>query len=133
MFEKEAKMNFEKIHEDDRGGIYALASFKYDEIVMFRTNEGYARGGCVHPISDEYFCVVEGMVELTIKNQDGTDSARALSAGQSVTIPCNTPHYFYSIVDSLVMEWGPAKEEKNVRNPDFRKKVEEINAKKVSK
>lgn len=120
-------MEFKQIHSDKRGTINLLLGDlkEHQEVTIFTTNKGFARGGCIHNLNDEYNCVIEGQIEYFI----GSNSM-ILSTGDSVRIPKSTPHYFYSITNSVVMEWGASPEEKKEHHPEFRKKVEEINAKK---
>jgi quercetin dioxygenase-like cupin family protein len=59
------------------------------------------------------------------------ENSIVLSAGESFTISPNTPHYFISNLDSVVMEWGPQMDEKNQRHLQFRAKVDAINQKQV--
>jgi len=123
-------MLLETVHTDERGTIFALNNIGFfDEITMFETKKGHARGGCVHPNTDEYFCVLSGMIELVLGNADGTDTIKFMKTGDSTTITKNTSHYFYSVIDSLVCEWGPKLEEKNVRDAKYRARVDEINSK----
>ena len=94
------------------------------EISVFETFKTKARGGCIHEHSSEHICVLVGEIYFVY----GFDSqTRVLSAGESITIPQMTPHYFLSLVDSVVMEFGPQMEEKNKHYQPFRQIVEEIN------
>jgi mannose-6-phosphate isomerase-like protein (cupin superfamily) len=120
-------VHLETIHEDERGTISLLHGFQtYEEATMFTTKDGYARGGCVHLDSDEFLCVLEGSICFVY----GIGSAEVrlqLNAGNTFKIKANTPHYFISSGDSIVMEWGPKVEEKNNRYAPFREKVDIIN------
>lgn len=117
-------LSLNRIHSDKRGEINALVGLelKCDEVTVFKTNKGMARGGCIHPNSSEHICVLSG----TILFFYGTLNTR-LTAGQSITIKPNTPHYFFSETDSVVIEWGPEIKEKGNRYLEFRKIVDEIN------
>ena len=116
-------MKLNKIHSDKRGDIYTLTELLvFPEITLFKTNKGMARGGCIHNINREFVCVLEGNIRYTTPRQ-----SVELEAGDTYRINSNTPHYFESLTDSLVVEWGATPEEKAVKHPEFRKIVEEIN------
>ena len=117
-------MELKKIHADIRGTIDLLldSQMSFDEITVFHTKEGYARGGCIHPKSDEYTTVIDGWVEYTIGNK-----TYRMGVGESIVIPRNTPHYFVSLTNSIVLEWGATPEEKKNKHPQFRAIVEKIN------
>jgi len=112
------------IHTDSRGSISLLTEeMKYPEVTVFHTNEGFARGGCIHELSDEYTCVIEGEVEYRIG-----DKTLRMKDGESAVIPRNTPHYYASITDSIVLEWGATPAEKQKKHAEFRAIVDAINA-----
>jgi len=119
-------MKLREIHTDDRGTISLLENdlVNYPEVTIFKTNKGYARGGCIHNISDEYCTVIEGHVEYWIG-----DDMLDMSDGDSMKIPKGTPHYFVSVTDSIVLEWGATVEEKQNKHVEFRKIVDKINQK----
>ena len=81
-------MKLSLIHQDKRGSILSLKSdiLSCDEVTVFITNAGFARGGCVHNINDEHCCVINGEVEYTIG-----DETMILKDGDSVLIPKGTP------------------------------------------
>lgn len=117
-------MQLIKIHEDDRGEISILKNLlTLPEVTIFKTKARYARGGCIHPFSDEYCCVVEGTILYTIG-----ENRAVYQKGASVFIPKNTPHYFESLQDSIVLEWGATSEEKKNKHASYRKIVDCINA-----
>lgn len=122
-------MNLTKINEDIRGEIYSLTGLKqYPEIAILTIGKGYSRGGCIHPIHDEYACIIEGDVKYIIGNKE-----IALHTGEIICIPKNTPHYLIALTDSVVLEWGADPEEKKNKHLEFRKIVDEINKKKNDK
>lgn len=117
-------MELKRIHADYRGSIDLLEGneFHFDEVTVFYTVEGMARGGCIHPYNDEYTTVIDGWVEYVI----GEKTYR-MGVGESIVIPKNTPHYFVSLTDSVVLEWGATPEEKKHKHPRFREIVEKWN------
>lgn len=118
-------MQLHRIHSDARGDIMTLTGqMSFSEITLFRTRKGYARGGCMHPDTPEHVCVIEGRIEY----HNGAE-VFILSCGESLLTPPGTPHYFLSLEDSLVMEWGPTLQEKNTHHQAYRSIVEEINQK----
>ena len=117
-------MKFSKIHKDDRGSISLLhEDMKLDEVTVFETNAGYARGGCVHNINDEYVTVIEGDV---IYVTDGL--VEYMSMGDNLTVHAGMPHYFISVTDSIVMEWGATPKEKKEKHTEYRRVVDEFNS-----
>lgn len=116
-------MNLTKIYSDERGEIWILEGFeKYPEVTIFKTNAGYARGGCIHNINDENAVVLEG--DIVYFNGDDREH---MTPGCSTIILSKTPHYFLSVTDSVVMEWGATPEEKKEKHIEFRKIVDKIN------
>jgi hypothetical protein len=121
-------MELATIHADSRGEIFSLTgNFKaFPEVSVFTTNAGHARGGCIHGKSREHLCVLDGEIQYVY----GDDMQKVtLKRGDCFTIEPNVPHYFVSVTDSLVMEWGPLLEEKKGKHPAFRAIVNEHNAK----
>ena len=120
-------MKLNNIHKDNRGFIKTLTGKEikpYEEITIFETKKGYARGGCIHNKSSEHICVLKGEIDFFYTE---TETQLTMNAGESFTIPCKTPHYFIALEDSVVLEWGPRVEEKNEKYQPFRDKVDSIN------
>lgn len=119
-------LKLKQIHKDDRGEIYLiLGNLKeYEEITLFSTNKGFARGGCIHKINDEFNVVLEGKIRYFVGEKEVL-----MKAGDSLKIPRDTPHYFISLTDSLVSEWGCSPEEKIEKYKPFRDIVDNINKK----
>lgn len=119
-------MKIDDIHADDRGFIKSITGelTSCPEVAIMKTNAGFARGGCIHPKSKEHLVVIEGVIKYVY----GEDKKHVmLSAGQGITIEPNTPHFFLSLTDSIVAEWGPEIAEKQGKHKEFRKQVMEIN------
>ncbi|HEC65545.1 MAG TPA: cupin domain-containing protein [bacterium] len=92
-------MNLRQVSKDERGEIYILT--KEGELCnILITKAGKARGGCIHKV-DEHLIVLKGEIELFLYNQ-----GKIFKEGECVTIPSTTPHYFKSIIDSVVSESG---------------------------
>src|SRR3990167_7395459 len=117
-------MKLTKIHEDNRGTISILEEDLQglSEVTIFHTNAGYARGGCIHYLSQEYNTVIIGDIIYYIG-----DEKLSMKTGESCIIPKSTSHYFISLTDSIVVEWGATPEEKIEKHIKTRKIVEEIN------
>jgi hypothetical protein len=116
-------MKLEKIHEDIRGSINILTGFSiYSEAAIFFTHQGFARGGCIHNLNDEFITVLEGEIEYVL----GPVTV-ILKSGEHGIVPKGTPHYFKSLTDSIVIEWGATPKEKLQKHSDFRKIVDKIN------
>ena len=122
-------MELKTIQSDNRGSVNLLLGdlSQFQEITVFKTNAGYARGGCQHNIHDEVCCVVEGDILYMIG-----DDQICLGVGDVVRIPKSTPHYFFSETSSIVLEWGADPEEKKNKHPEFRAIVDNINYIKTS-
>jgi len=122
-------MKLELIHEDNRGSINIIKGdeLTYPEITVFKTKQGYARGGCIHRKSEEYATVIEG--RITYVTPKGYFH---LYAGDNFIIPKGTPHYFLSNTDSIVLEWGATEEEKKEKHLHYREIVDEINSRQLA-
>lgn len=120
-------MELKDINKDSRGKIQVLVGEMLKscpEITLFETEAGKARGGCVHDKSKEILVVLEG----TICYVYGEDQKHiVLSKGEVFTTGPGIPHFFISLTDSIVAEWGPQLEEKAAKYEPFRKIVLEIN------
>lgn len=116
------------IHEDTRGKIFTLTGLKEcEEITIFETRKGYARGGCIHTESKEHIVVAEGSISFYFE-LDSAMELRVLRKGDAFTLSNNTPHFFTSIEDSVVMEWGPKISEKQTKFEQYRQIVDHINS-----
>lgn len=125
-------MELKLIHSDNRGKIHILTGFNtYPEVTLFKTNSGYSRGGCIHNLHDEYICVLEGTVDYTFEDKDRDKIYKIrLNDGETYKIPKGTPHYFYSVTHSTVLEWGCEESEKKQKHVVFRAIVDTINKQK---
>jgi quercetin dioxygenase-like cupin family protein len=115
-------MEMKKVHEDDRGEIYAIPLEKNKEITILVTNKGYARGGCIHHDNNENCIVIRGKIQY-FKGDDHI----TLTEGNTVFIPRACPHFFISDTDSILMEWGATLKEKDEKHKPFRNIVLDIN------
>lgn len=115
-------LKMEKVHEDKRGEIYVISMPDSKDIVINTTKKGYARGGCFHAINDEFFMVIKGTVMLWIG-----DEHELYHEGMSAFILRNEPHMMKAHKDSITIEWGSTRDEKNTYYPEYRKKVEDFN------
>ena len=123
-------LKIRRVHKDKRGEIYILPIANQD-LVFLITNKGYARGGCVHDINDEELLVLKGEIKYVIKGIQ-RDVVQICSEGMSVTAPKGVPHYFISLTDSVIMEWGATQEEKDKKYKPFRDIVDKINVDKIN-
>ena len=116
-------MKLTELHSDDRGKIFILnEDLGHPELTIFTTKKGFARGGCIHHQNKENVCVISGKIKYVFST-----TTLYLTTGESFTIPKSTPHYFLSVTDSVVAEWGATAEEKIEKHLEFRKIVENIN------
>lgn len=119
-------MELNKIHEDKRGAIFSVTGkiMVHEEVSFLQTNMGFARGGCIHRIHAEHLTVIEGHIDYYYRLPNENDIfVERMKAGESITIPPNTPHYMISITDSIIAEWGCQVEEKQEKHEEFRKIV----------
>lgn len=117
-------LKLKQIHRDKRGRIHVLLDEKGNEIAsLLSTKKHFARGGCIHKKNNEYCVVLNGEILYVKRNQ----SIERGEKGTEIYIKRNTPHYFVSLTDSLVMEFGATPEEKKVKHKATRKIVDEIN------
>ncbi len=134
-------MELNKIHEDERGEIYTITDEKMNtpEITLLVTNKGFARGGCIHKLRDEFCVCVEGLVEHYTEGEPERETSPApqqkqgfklinLHKGKPVLVPHGTPHYFYSKTDSIIIEFG-AKIEDTTKHQATREFIDQINKK----
>jgi len=121
-------LKIDKVHEDERGEIYSITgdTGPFEEFVILTTKKGFARGGCIHNLNNEYGIILSGEVDYQI----GEYKHEKCKAGDRMFIKKGTPHYFYAQEDSIVMEFGATTEEKKEKHPEFRKLVDIINRRK---
>ena len=72
--------HLEKIHKDERGGIYSIQNLLEDnkEFAFLEVKKGYARGGCFHS-KDENLAVVKGKIKLILGHEE-----KIISQGESM-------------------------------------------------
>jgi mannose-6-phosphate isomerase-like protein (cupin superfamily) len=117
-------MEFKKVHEDRRGKIFTITDDEMRELTILCTNKDFARGGCLHRKNKEFCLVIKGKIGF----QKGSD-AFILTEGDSLLIGKSIPHCFKSLTDSVVLEWGVTLDDKQEKDPDMLKVVNEINDK----
>ena len=117
-------LKLKKVHQDERGEVYILEGDlrEHKEITILLTKQGFSRGGCIHRINNEFDVILEGNIRYFI----GEESI-LVKKGNSVKIPVNIPHYFISLTDSIVIEWGCDPKEKIEKYSPFRNIVNNIN------
>lgn len=123
-------LQYKKVHEDARGEISILydPNEKDDkEIAFLRTNAGYARGGCIHRINDETAIVAKGKVKYYIDGKELYAFEKDI-----IFIPKSTSHYFISLTDSIIIEFGATISEKQEKDPETKKIVDKINEEAVN-
>ena len=123
-------MKCEFVHEDIRGHIISVTGITTcPEMVFVWTDKGYARGGCIHD-TDETVLVIEGSIMLHCdysKPMRYNNQWQQIDEGDpSIIIPAGVPHFYISLENSLIMEYGPdnANTKKDI---EMRNRVERIN------
>jgi len=109
------------IHKDSRG---TITCFYIDgvEYTILQTRKGFARGGCIHNVV-EHAAVLQGEVEYHIRG----NAAFKVQKGDNVHVQSETPHYFVSLTDSIVLEWNAPPDQKKRKDTEWRSMVEKIN------
>jgi mannose-6-phosphate isomerase-like protein (cupin superfamily) len=120
-------LELKKVHEDDRGEIYAIPLGEDKELTILVTNRGYARGGCIHPDSNERCVVVKGRIQYFKGDTNTTLTDNSFLQPNSLFIPKGTPHFYISETDSILLEWGATVKEKDMKHLPFRNIVIDIN------
>ena len=123
-------MKIEKVHSDSRGSIYSITGepIKLEEYSLLETKANIMRGGCLHKKHSETIVVLEGEISYFYRLPNEVEiNEISMRAGDSYTIPPNSPHYMLSLTDSIVMEFGADIDEKKVKHDEFRKVVMEHN------
>jgi len=113
-------LKLNRIYEDKRGEIYTITDKDDNEITILITRAGKARGGCIHQ-EEEHILVLSGYAEYNIN-----DSINYCHKGGGLIIPRDTPHYYISHTDSVILEWG-ASFNNTIKDKETRKIVEDIN------
>ena len=122
-------LELKNIMNDERGGIFSIVgdSLKqFEEIAIFTSKKGIARGGCVHD-SDEFFTVIEGKVSVYFRKNNKIIEVGHFKEGNTILIPKRIPHIVFSETDCMFMEWGPAISEKGIKDAETAKIVKQIN------
>lgn len=120
-------LKIKKINEDKRGKIYIITGDDLKELkeaTLLITKKDFARGSCVHKEYDEHCIVLEGKVHYVI-NEANID----MEKGNYELIPKSAPHYFVSLTDSVVLEFGVNPDDKGLKDEKMKKVVDEINGK----
>jgi mannose-6-phosphate isomerase-like protein (cupin superfamily) len=121
-----AGYGFVNVSDDERRSIYANTEIlSGKEVSIIKLNKGKAIGGCLHN-KDEYWCILSGEVIVSI----GLENIVCMSP-DSGTFYSGTPHAFYAMVDSIIMEWGISTEDKkdSPKDEDMLNRVKELNLK----
>ena len=117
-------MEFKNVSEDERRTIYAnnkLLNGK--EISVITLHRGKACGGCIHS-KDEYYCILKGLV--TVMKGDKVFVEKVPSSG---TFTKGTPHGFYALEESIIIEFGisPDEKKRNIKNKEMLEKIDKLN------
>ena len=122
-------LEIKKIDQNKQGEIYSLEgdSLPFQDLTILITKQGFARGGSVHNLHDENTVIISGDVTYFKKGR----APEHLTAGEKkfsgTIIPKEVPHYFISLSDSIVLEWGVSPEEKAGEYKPYREIVNKIN------
>lgn len=88
--------------EDERGRLTQLVNKGFKQINVIESKAGVLRGGHYHKLNREAFFIIEGEIELTVKN--GVKEKRyCFSKGDMFLIPEFVNHDFYFISDTVLV------------------------------
>ena len=120
------KMKLKVVSEDERGKITIVDGMLPDnkEFTILTIKKGKARGGCIHKDHHEYFTVIKGRMNVYIGN-----GQELYCQGMSGSIGKSEAHAFVAIDDTVVIEWGVPKSDKDNYDPEMRAMVNKINSK----
>lgn len=125
-------LKFKKVHEDERGEIDIIVDDEdwkdLKEITILTTKEGFARGGSIHNLNEETCLVVDGEIEYHMRG-----FTERLRAGDRTLVPVGIPHYFISLTNSTVIEYGATPEEKKEKDPEIGRIVDQINKERLER
>ncbi len=96
----------EPVYKDHRGEIHRLNLGGVKFNVLF-TKAGVMRSGDYHP-NTQYDFILSGEMEITLR-QDDKDVIVRKKAKELISIPPNVPLLFWSLTDTVMIEWwdGP--------------------------
>lgn len=121
-------INFNFEHGDDRRDIFAnqdLLGGKEWSIIKLK--KGKAIGGCFHSV-DENWAVISGSVIISQKLGELIEN-KVCAPGDAGTFYAGNGHNMHALEDSIVLEWGVTKDEKqlNQKEPEMLQIVKDIN------
>lgn len=112
--DKPQKTRVLPVFEDERGQIIELTNEPVHHVGIVTFTKGAIRGKHYHKESDQWNYVLEGKIELTVKDIDNENSSpetTILVKGDSIMVGANWYHKFKGLEDSsmLFSETGPRK------------------------
>lgn len=122
---KPKKLKIKTVFEDDRGQILELTTESVHHLGIVTFIKGAIRGKHYHKNSDQFNWVLDGKIELVIKNMQDINSEPEtiiLEKGDMIFIPSYWYHQFTGLEESrmLFSETGPRQTSKEYEKDTFR-------------
>lgn len=100
-------MEFKEAHSDGRRTIFANTELlNGKEVSIIKLNAAKAIGGCMHS-EREFYTIISGLVII----RNGDEKCIETDGSSGIFNPL-TPHAFFALRDSIIMEWGITPEDK---------------------
>lgn len=122
------KTKVKTVFEDERGQILELVQEPVHHVGLVTFTKGAVRGKHYHKESDQWNCVLEGKIELMVKDMKDENSqpeAITLEKGDMIMVDANWWHKFTALEDSsmLFSETGPRKDSAEYEKDTFRVEI----------
>ena len=109
----------EEIVSMDNRGCMIKYTFGKKVFWFAYTNQGCARGGEFHPVT-QYVVVIDGSLLFKMMKENGEEQ-RQVDKGDIIIIPANIPHVAIALANTISIEWHdgelPPFEQKNIYEP----------------
>lgn len=125
---KPQRTTIKPVFEDDRGQIIELMQEPVHHLGIVTFTKGAVRGKHYHKESAQWNCVLEGKIELVVKDMNDPElepETIVLEKGDMIMVDANWYHKFTAIEDSsmLFSETGPRKDSAEYEKDTFRVEI----------
>lgn len=123
---KPQKTTIKPVFEDERGQIIELTREPVHHLGIVTFTKGAVRGKHYHKESDQWNCVLEGKIELVVKDMSEPNSSMVetivLEKGDMVMINADWYHKFTGLEESTMLfsETGPRKDSAEYEKDTYR-------------
>lgn len=96
------KLSLYTIHKDDRGAFYGIThKYTWGEINFIETRKGVVRGGHYHKYTKELFYILDGEIEIVVKNLvSHEEKTFVATAGMIFILDPYEVHTFTTLTDA---------------------------------